>query len=145
MTDIVLNQRWPGGVMKQLGDAAGGVTYDQYAPGGCIGQLYAAAGVEVPLDQYAPGGAIGQVEEAVEEGGGAPDWVPANALIHIDFVNDRAWSDGAEVAIDTLVGADPNTVDAWGETEYDPDNLNADGYAGTVAFIGAALTQQMSG
>jgi hypothetical protein len=70
MTDIVLNQCYPGGVMKQLADAAGDVVYDQYAPGGCVGQLYTASGLDDPLDQYASGGPIHQIEIELEGGGG---------------------------------------------------------------------------
>lgn len=153
MTDIILNQRWPGGIMKQLGDAAGGVLYNQYAPGGCIAQLYAAAGVETPLDQYAPGGPIRQIEAVIEEsGGGRPAWVPADAIIHIDLVGGspqgRAWtSTDGEVAVDTLLGVDANTTNGWSMTEYDPADLTAHGLVyGTgganipPALIGAART-----
>jgi len=91
-------------------------------------------------------------------GGDVPDWVPANAKIHIDFLGGtpqgRAWSNGAEVAIDTLLGHDPNTENAYGPTGYNPAYLNAYGYdnSGTVAggapdigFIGAARTTITAG
>lgn len=146
-TDIVLNQLAPGGVMKQLGDAVGGVTYDQYAHGGPIKQLCDTAGIEVPTDQYAPGGPIRVIEEEIEGGGDV--WPPANALIAIDFVHNRAYANGGAAAIDTLVGADPNTEGAWGTTEYDPELLTADGYTpetqALVAFIGAARTRILAG
>lgn len=87
-------------------------------------------------------------------GGGAPDWVPENAKIHIDFVGGtpqgRAWVQGTgEVDVDTLLGADPNTEGVWGASEYDADNLGPDGYVGAasryIAFIGAARTLILSG
>jgi hypothetical protein len=87
----------------------------------------------------------------VDTGGGAPDWVPINAKIHIDFVGGspqgRAWSNGAEVAIDTLLGSDPNTESGWSATGYDPGKLTTDGYTFPqfsdlpLGFIGAARSQ----
>jgi hypothetical protein len=91
--------------------------------------------------------------------GSAPTWVPANAKIHIDFLGGtpqgRAWSGGAQVAIDTLLGSDPNTVNGWGTTGYDPALLTSDGFPGTsidgspapydLAFIGAALAGILTG
>jgi hypothetical protein len=154
MTDIVLNQLYPGGVLKQLGDAAGGVTYDQYAPGGCVRQLYTASGLDDPLDQYAQGGPIHQIEVELEGGGGngAPDWVPADAKIHIDLVGGepqgRAWVEGVGVvAVDTLLGSDPNTENAWDVTVYNPEQLIVDGYAMSdpVALIGATLAKLLAG
>jgi hypothetical protein len=156
MADIVPNQWVPGGVMKQLGDAAGGVVYDQYAPGGCYRQLYTAAGVVDPPSQYAPGGPLGQVEAVLEApvgGGGAPDWVPENAAIHIDLVGGspqgRAWVDGTgEVAVDALLGSDPNTESGWGDTSYDPGSLQPYGYSSEfdpVALIGAARSMFFTG
>src|SRR6185436_2452345 len=157
MTDIIPNQLYPGGVMKQLGDAAGGISYDQYHAGGCVGQLCIAAGVDTPLDQYAPGGPLKQIEDEIEGGGGgAPDWVPANAVIHIDLVGGspqgRAWNNGAEVDVDTLLGTDPNTPNGWAQTEYDPADLTANGLVyGTSgedlppALIGAARTLMLDG
>jgi hypothetical protein len=88
-------------------------------------------------------------------GGGAPDWVPANAVIHIDLVGGspqgRAWVAGTgEVAVETLLGNDPNTFNAWGESNYDDDLLTPSFGYGTestegddapiVALIGNALT-----
>jgi hypothetical protein len=56
-----------------------------------------------------------------------PDWVPAGALYHIDFVNELAWSNGAIVEINTLVGSDAMMLVNAG---YDPANgLNGDGYS----------------
>jgi hypothetical protein len=159
MTDIILNQHTPGGVMKQLADAAGGVVYDQYAAGGCVGQLYAAAGADVTLDQYAEGGPLHQIELEIEGGGGGdtPDWVPANAVIHIDLVGGdpqgRAWVEGTGVvAVDTLLGNDPNTTANYEETLYDPAALVASGYSKQdatdghpPAFIGLARTKFLEG
>ena len=77
-------------------------------------------------------------------GSSAPDWVPADAKIFIDLVNDRAWTEAdGEVAIDTLLGSDPSTENGWNVSVYDAGNLTADGYGSasdpvTVAFIGAA-------
>jgi hypothetical protein len=72
-------------------------------------------------------------EEEGGGGGGAPDWVPANAVIHIDLVGGtpqgRAWVAGTgEVAVDTLLGTDPNAETGLGVTWYDPANLTVDGY-----------------
>jgi hypothetical protein len=90
-----------------------------------------------------------------EEGGGgvAPDWVPDNAVIHIDLVGGspqgRAWVAGTgEVAVDTLLGADPNTENAWDVTEYDPGDLTVDGLVmlnDPVAFIGSVLARLLAG
>lgn len=84
-------------------------------------------------------------------GGGAPGWVPDGALIHIDLVGGtpqgRAWTQAdGEVAVGTLLGADANTTSGWGTTDaYDPDNLRADGYIGSIAAIGALRTQLLAG
>jgi len=90
-----------------------------------------------------------------EEEGGAddrPDWVPANAVIHIDLIGGspqgRAWTQAdGEVAVDTLLGTDANTVTGWGASAYIPENLTVDGYGGdgAVAFIGAALAKLLAG
>jgi hypothetical protein len=95
----------------------------------------------------------------VDEGGGggtAPDWVPADAKIHIDLVGGtpqgRAWVDGTgEVAVETLLGSDPNTDNAWGTTSYDSANLTADGYVwsasgdGAIAFLGVLRAAVVGG
>jgi len=96
--------------------------------------------------------------EDEEEGGGggeeAPAWVPENAKIHIDFVGGtpqgRAWVDGTgEVAVDTLLGADANTSNGWGDTAYDDANLTANGYEQSesvgTAFIGGARATILAG
>lgn len=93
-----------------------------------------------------------------DEGGGAPEWVPENSKIHIDLVGGspqgRAWVDGiGAVAVDTLLGSDPNTESSWGATGYDAGALTADGYvchdnpAGSrpIAIIGAARTKFFTG
>ena len=153
MTDITFYQYYPGGCFKQLADAAGvTVTNNQYALGGPVEQLRALINPALVLDQHALGGCWRQAEVVVEGGvggGSAPEWVPANAKIHIDLVGNRAWTvaDG-EVAIDTLLGSDPNTEGYYGPSGYDPANLTADGYVATdvyyAAFIGVAKTKLLS-
>ena len=77
-----------------------------------------------------------------------PEWVPANALVHIDLVGGspqgRAWVDGVgEGAVDTLFGEDANAENYWdGASGYDPGALTASGLvpSGVAAFIGAART-----
>ena len=84
-------------------------------------------------------------------GGGASSWVPVDAKIHIDFLGGtpqgRAWNNGAEVAINTLLGSDPTTVSSYGATSYNPTYLGANGYANNspAAFIGAAKTMLLNG
>jgi hypothetical protein len=94
-------------------------------------------------------------------GGGSPDWVPADAVIHIDLVGGtpqgRAWVQGTgEVAVDSLLGSDPNTESAVRPSAYSPAQLVTDGYrfydpppggAGIAypALIGALLTELLSG
>lgn len=83
--------------------------------------------------------------------GGAPAWVPANAKIHIDFLGGtpqgRAWMAGTgEVAVNTLIGDDPNTDNHFFSGNYDPtfSNLEPPGYGGTnapnPAFLGPLRT-----
>lgn len=81
-------------------------------------------------------------------GGSAPDWVPVNAKIHIDFLGGtsqgRAWTEtDGEVAIDALLGSDPDTGNGWAATSYDPTKLAANGYVPTVPFalLNAARTK----
>lgn len=64
-----------------------------------------------------------------DEEGGEEGWWDETALVDIDFVNDRAWTaaDG-EVAISTLVGADPDSDNSYGPTEFLSENMEADGY-----------------
>lgn len=84
--------------------------------------------------------------DLAEGGGGGGGWIPDNAKIHIDLVGGtpqgRAWVEGTgEVAVDTLLGTDPASGDAWADSEYDPANLTADGYVvatTSLALIGAA-------
>lgn len=89
-------------------------------------------------------------------GGGAPAWVPANAVIHIDLVGGdpqgRAWVQGTgEVAVETLLGSDPNTdnVVSSGYNPTNPTALDANGYGGSnaydPAFIGNARTLVLAG
>jgi hypothetical protein len=98
------------------------------------------------------------VEPPVEPS--VPAWVPENAKIHIDLVGGtpqgRAWVDGTgEVAVDTLLGGDPNTEDAMGPTSYNSVYLTVDGYVKPVAeeepypepvaLIGVARTMFLNG
>jgi hypothetical protein len=91
------------------------------------------------------------------EGGGGLDWVPANAVIHIDLERafnslDAAWTvvDGI-VAVDTLLGSDANTENAYGVSEYDEQYLTVDGYERPVspyttpALVGGARTLLLAG
>jgi len=85
-------------------------------------------------------------------GGSIPDWVPDNAKIHIDFLGGtpqgRAWSNGAQAMINTLLGADANTDNGFGPTEYDPTAFATEGYAyqnNPPALIGAARTLVIAG
>lgn len=130
------------------------------------GQLNpASAGVTIDGSRYLTSAGAGQMAllrltraaEAAPDGvgNGAPDWVPTDAVIHIDLLGGtpqgRAWSNGAEVAIDTLLGSDPNTDNAWASTEYNSANINAygyqplDGQPKAVAFIGTARTMLLAG
>jgi len=89
-----------------------------------------------------------------EGGGSGLDWVPEGAVIHIDLVRafnslDAAWTaaDGI-VAVDTLLGGDPNTESGWGTTSYDPENLTVDGYVtndNSLALIGSLRTALLAG
>jgi hypothetical protein len=80
-----------------------------------------------------------------------PDWVPANAVIHIDLVGGspqgRAWvQDTGIVAVNTLLGADPNTDAGWGTTGYVPAELTENGltyFVNPPALIGSARTMMM--
>jgi hypothetical protein len=62
-------------------------------------------------------------------------------------VGNRAWTEAdGEVAIDTLLGSDPNTENGWDPSAYDPAQLTADGYLGQpldspLGFIGEARTR----
>jgi hypothetical protein len=77
------------------------------------------------------------VPSAAEPSGGggsaAPDWAPADAKIHIDFLGGtpqgRAWVEGTgEVGIETVLGSDPLTEENAGTTGYDSAWITADGY-----------------
>jgi len=102
---------------------------------------------------YSGGGLPGVPPDS--SAGGTPAWVPAGARIHIDLVGGtpqgRAWVDGTgEVAVDTLLGSDPNTESGWNVTFYDPAYLMSDGYYGdgvvlVTAFIGAARSKVLTG
>lgn len=84
----------------------------------------------------------------------APEWVPAGYDIWIEprvldgFPNGRAWVAGTGiVAVNTLLGTDPNSENYQGASAYDPANLTADGLAenGIVALIGEARTRVIAG
>jgi hypothetical protein len=78
-------------------------------------------------------------------------WWNSGTSIHIDLVGGspqgRAWVSGVgEVEVDTLLGSDANTENAWAVTGYNPANLSpSDGYLGYVAFIGAAKAAVLAG
>jgi hypothetical protein len=92
-------------------------------------------------------GAMTSLSDGDSEGGGGddrPDWVPADAVIHVDLVGGspqgRAWTlaDG-EVAVDTLLGVDVNTTTSWFASGYDSEDYVVDGYCYSdllPAFIG---------
>jgi hypothetical protein len=72
-------------------------------------------------------------------------------VIHIDLVGapqGRAWVDGSgEVAVDTLLGTDPNSDNGWGATGYVSADLTADGlvyYDSPPALIGSVLTKVLA-
>lgn len=85
----------------------------------------------------------------------AGDWIPENAVMHIDLVNDRAWWGGSEqedgsIAINTVLGEDTNLEVSLGVvTTYNPANLTANGYTFAddekPAFIGQLLTLLLAG
>src|SRR5580765_7464155 len=114
-----------------------------------IHQIENAFGVEISNDALLDPVRLMQEVVIADEGGGgsAPDWVPNNAKIHIDLIAPgRAWTEAdGEVAIDTLLGSDPNTEAGWYPTEYNPTNLTGDGYGNAAginpALIGALLSK----
>ena len=79
-------------------------------------------------------------------GGETPAWVPTDAAIHIDFLGNRAWSNGTGVGIDTLLGSDSEN----GFT-YDAAKITAgvgykdDSGADYPAFIGASFALMNAG
>lgn len=77
-------------------------------------------------------------------------YVPPVANLIIDFQAVKAWVDGAEVPIDTLVGSDPNTSPYTGPygTLYDPTKITADGYDNEddyLGYIGTARDRILAG
>ena len=93
-----------------------------------------------------------------EPEGEVPEWVPENAKIHIDLVRafnelDAAYVDGVGVvAVDTLLGSDPNTENAVGLSYYDPTLLGPNGLAfgdnvlgNFPALVGLARTRMLAG
>jgi hypothetical protein len=131
MTDIIPNQLVPGGVMKQLGDAAGGVTYNQYVAGGCMGQLYDAAGVDIPLDQYAPGGPMKQIETAIEEGGGVD---PVGV---IDLENGVYTWGGVTKSLGDLFGTEGPWI--YNATQHTANGYEGEAFAAILGDAKAAL------
>ena len=149
--------------MQEISAAAGNAEmFDQWAlldPAHAARQMTAELGIEItPNDLNNPDTVLlAKVEAALNEEpeDDRPEWVPENAVIHIDLVGGdpqgRAWVEGAgEVAVDTLLGSDPDTENAWDVTDYDPDALTADGYDmteadGPFAFIGDALAAILAG
>lgn len=91
-------------------------------------------------------------EEVAEE---TPAWVPAGYDIWIEprvldgFATGRAWVNGTGIVpITDLLGADANTDEGAGPTQFTPSYLSADGYTIDeffVAFIGAARTMLLAG
>ena len=85
-----------------------------------------------------------------------PEWVPDDAVIHIDFLGGapqgRAWTEAAgEVGIATLLGNDPAVYDyVPNDTGYNASLITSNGYdprgSGLqTAFIGAARTKILAG
>jgi hypothetical protein len=80
--------------------------------------------------------------EAVEGGGGVPEWVPENAkaFINLAATNRGAWTeDDGEIALATVLGEQANIESGVGaETSYNSGGLVADGLInnGAVAFLG---------
>lgn len=77
--------------------------------------------------------------------GSVPDWVPANAKIHIDFLGGtpqgRAWSNEAVVAVDTLLGSDNVNGFTYNAAKIIPGiGYKDEDAAGYPAFTGALFT-----
>lgn len=88
-------------------------------------------------------GPVASAQMSGAGGGGAPEWVPDNAKIYIDFVGDRAWTEAdGEVAIAALIGSrEVAPFDA-----FDPDDIGVDGLAcfgttSTATALGTLLTK----
>lgn len=83
------------------------------------------------------------------EGGGGLEWIPEGATVHIDFVNNRAWTiDDGVVAINTLLGEDETATAFDGASGYNAANLGVDGYTAdgvAIALIGVAKTRSIDG
>jgi hypothetical protein len=62
------DQYYPGGVMKQMADAVGGIVFNPDVPGGCIEQLRLATDPALELSQHGPGGAHGQIGYTIVTG-----------------------------------------------------------------------------
>lgn len=117
--------------------------------------IVASGGTALPRgSSFADTAAALKVVYEETQGGDRPDWVPANAVIHIDLVRafndlDAAWTavDGV-VAIDTLLGNSAAADSGWGApTAYDPDDLTGNGYVSStaLALIGSAGAKMLAG
>lgn len=162
-----LTQYYPGGTAKQLLDFASALgagaepSLSQNALGGPVKQIIDYADPVVTeanptLDQYAAGGPAGQIVNwmATAEGGGGsgvPEWVPTDAKIYIDLVNDRAWTeDDGEVAINTLLADDPDNgfqglLAVVSEGEGAVITSSDDDVSAGAKFIGSALASVLAG
>jgi hypothetical protein len=148
-SSTTLNLGGRASIMKAIVVAAGGsVSPNHVSFNVLLAQLVEALGGDPISPAYnSTAQLLAAAVNAVDTGGGGdtPEWVPANAKIYIDLVNVRAWTEAdGEVAIDTLLGTDANTVNGWGSTEYNPSDLTADGLVYTTnppAFLGAARSK----
>jgi hypothetical protein len=136
MTDIILNQLSPGGVMKQLADAAGGVSYNQYAPGGPVEQLRTTVDDALVLDQYASGGPLHQIEVDIEESEGG------GAVGPLDLVSTAAFAYGNRALSAAKLGTALYTLKRSADAAT--QSFNSDATTGAapsgsiVSFIGTA-------
>jgi hypothetical protein len=85
-------------------------------------------------------------------GGGAPEWVPENAIAFINFAatNRGAWTEtDGDLALTAVVGSDTDANDSGfgGTTAYDPGDLTADGIItqGSMAFLGPVKALFLAG
>lgn len=142
----------PARAERQIEIAHDGPVLDHFAlldPARAARQLESVLGITV--DKYAlldPERLTSLVEAAFDEEEGGGDWWDDDAVVDIDLVNNRAWTEAdGEVAIDTLLGTDANTDNYWDNSVYNPEALTVDGLVGydTVALIGAARTAALGG
>lgn len=77
-----------------------------------------------------------------------PEWLPEGAVEYANFADGHYYVGGVEVAVTTAFGNDPATVDAWGTTSLDTDDIGPDGLAQGAeapALIGALKTDVLDG